>query len=250
MSEELRLLYPDWPAPKSVRACFTTRYGGHSTGPWRGFNLAQHVGDSELAVRRNRSLLTATLALADEPFWLQQVHGCEVVRLPGPTRGCAADGAITRTVGAVCAILVADCLPLLLCSADGREVAAVHAGWRGLEAGIIGRAVAAFAAPPAELLAWLGPAIGPRAYRVGDELRQRFTAEDSAHAAAFTAHDDGDDGWHMSLTQIALRQLTVLGVTRVSTAQLCVSETPQDYYSFRRDGVTGRMAALIWLVRP
>lgn len=244
MSGKLRLLYPDWPAPASVRACFTTRHGGVSLGPWRGLNLATHVGDDERAVLRNRALLGVELGLEQGPHWLQQVHGRECVRAPAAARGSAADAVITRTAGVICAVQVADCLPVLLCSADGREVAAVHAGWRGLHTGIIGAAVAAFTAPPAALLAWLGPAIGARAYRVGDDMRERFLAQDAACALAF---DRQDDGWHMNLAAMASLQLAALGVSNLRGADACVYEAADDYYSFRRDGVCGRMAALIWL---
>lgn len=242
MSTALRLLTPAWPAPAAVRACFTTRHGGVSRGPWHGLNLALHVGDEAAAVHANRALLQEHLGLAESPCWVEQVHGSTVVRAPAGA-GAAADAVITTAPGVACAIMVADCLPVLLCAADGSEVAAVHAGWRGLDGGVIAAAVGAFACPPAALLAWLGPAIGPRAYQVGADLRTRFIAADAAHVAAF--HADGE-AWTMDLAQIARRQLAQLGVHRVWQHAACVCTQAEDYYSFRRDRQTGRMAALIW----
>lgn len=238
------VLTPDWRAPPRVRAAFTTRQGGVSAAPYASLNLGTHVGDAPAAVAANRAALARSLELPSEPWWLEQVHGDEVIALDDPAPGRRGDAAITARAGVVAVVMVADCLPVLLCDRAGRQVAAVHGGWRGLAAGIVPRAVAAFGAPPAELVAWLGPAIGPRAYVVGEDLRARFLALDAAHAAAF--HRDAA-GWHLDLAAIAATQLSAAGVTSISHAARCVHDDAGHFFSYRRDGETGRMAALVWI---
>ncbi len=244
MSATPLVLTPDWPAPSRVRTAFTTRLGGVSATPYTSLNLGSHVGDAPAAVAANRAALAHALKLPSEPWWLEQVHGDEVIALDGPTPGRRGDAAFTARAGVVAVVMVADCLPVLLCDRAGRQVAAVHGGGRGLAAGIVARAVAAFDAPPGELLAWLGPAIGRRAYVVGAELRARFLALDDAHAAAFH-HDSA--GWHLDLAAIAATQLRAAGVTAVSHAARCVHDDAEHFFSYRRDGETGRMAALVWI---
>jgi YfiH family protein len=245
MSDDLAFVPVRWPAPPAVCAAFTTRMGGVSAPPWDSLNLATHVGDDARAVAENRRRLARALALPASPCWLTQVHGDRVVRVDaGPLADPRADASVTDRPGCVLAVQVADCLPLLLCDREGREVAAVHAGWRGLAAGIIGRAVRAFRAPARALLAWTGPAIGARAYAVGADLRTRFVAAAPASASAFTRHD-GE--WHMDLAALARQQLHAAGVAAVSAADHCVWTEPERFFSYRRDGVTGRMAALIWI---
>lgn len=241
----LAVIAPRWAAPARVRACFTTRAGGASVGPWAGLNLATHVGDDVAAVTANRAALATALALPAAPRWLEQVHGTEIARIAAVDGVPRADGAITRVSGVVLAVLVADCLPVLLCDRDGREVAAVHAGWRGLADGILAAAVAAFAAPAAHLVAWLGPAIGATPYVVGDELHERFRASARAPASAFAAAGPGR--WHFDLAATAAHQLAALGVPAVATSGLCVHADPARFYSHRRDGCCGRQAALAWL---
>lgn len=238
------VLTPDWPVPPRVRAAFTTRLGGVSAGPYASLNLGSHVGDAPAAVAANRAALSRALDLPSTPWWLEQVHGDEVIALDDPAPGRRGDAAITARAGVVAVVMVADCLPLLLCDRAGRQVVAVHGGWRGLAAGIVARAVAAFDAPPADLVAWLGPAIGPRAYVVGAELRARFLALDAAHARAF---QEDDAGWHLDLAAIATTQLRAAGVTAVSHAARCVHDDAEHFFSYRRDGETGRMAALVWI---
>lgn len=236
------LLVPDWPAPRSVRAVFTTRRGGHSHGPWQGFNLATHVGDDAQDVARNRALLAGLLPGADTVAWLEQVHGTTVVHLAAaPPRPLTADAAITSRPGLACAVLVADCVPILLTSRDGNAVAAVHAGWRGLADGIVAQAVAAFRVPPSTLMAWIGPCIGPTAYTIGAELAARFTALGAGRHCLPHA-----DGWHLDLHGLARHALARAGVDAVHGAARCVHGDAQAFYSYRRDGRTGRMAALIW----
>jgi hypothetical protein len=234
----------DWPAPAGVRAAFSTRHGGASRAPWASLNLGSHVGDDPAAVAANRAALGASLGLSSEPCWLEQIHSDILLDLDDPTCDRRGDAAITTTPGRVATVMVADCLPVLLCDVHGRQVAAVHAGWRGLACELIGKTVAAFAARPAELYAWLGPAIGPTAYEVSADLRAQFLDLDARHADAF--HKRGAK-WHMNLARVAQHQLADAGVRNVTASGVCVHSDAQNYFSYRRDGETGRMAAMVWL---
>lgn len=236
---------PDWPAPARVRALTTTRRGGISTGPWASMNPADHVGDDPAAVAANRARLMERLALPGAPHWLQQVHGTRVVPAATAGPGVAADGAWTAGAGIVCAVLTADCLPVLLCDRDGRRVAAVHAGWRGLAAGVLEAGVTALGTPPVELLAWLGPAISGAAYVVGDEVRRIFLQHQAVAETAFRPAPGG--AWHADLYALARQRLAGCGVHAVYGGNDCTFSAPQRFYSYRRDGQTGRMASLIWL---
>ncbi len=245
MNGALELIEPDWEAPPGVRAAFTLRTGGVSAPPYDSFNCATHVGDEPQAVERNRARLRERLALPREPAWLEQVHGRRVVEIGeggGPTE--AADAAVTGEAGRVCVVQVADCLPVLLAARDGSAVGAAHAGWRGLAAGVLESALRALGVAPGEVLAWLGPAIGPRHYEVGAEVRAAFTGPDPAAAAAFTANARGR--WQCDLYALARQRLAALGVARVSGGQWCTYADSARFFSFRRDGRCGRMAALIW----
>lgn len=239
------MILPDWPAPANVRALQTTRRGGFSCTPYDTLNLGMHVGDDALAVAANRQLLNAWVP--SEPVWLEQVHGTQVVS--AEQAGCLprADGCIARRPGAVCAVMTADCLPLLLCDRAGSVVAAVHAGWRGLAAGVIEAAVAAMACPPPELMAWLGPAIGPLAFEVGEEVRAAFVAHQTEAAAAFTPRGAGR--WLADIYGLARLRLHAAGVRSIHGGGLCTYTDAAQFYSYRRDGATGRMATLIWLER-
>lgn len=243
----IECLYPDWPAPPSVRAAITTRSGGVSPPPWDGLNLADHVGDDPARVAENRRRLHATLALPAEPFWLQQVHGCDVADADTSGTGspCAADAAVATRPGRVCAVLTADCLPVLFCSRAGDWVAAVHAGWRGLTAGVLDQALAHAGTPATEVLAWLGPAIGPGAFEVGAEVRAAFLANDAGAAGCFAPSPAGR--WLADLYGLARRRLARCGVGWVGGGGLCTFTDAERFFSFRRDGATGRMASLIWL---
>jgi polyphenol oxidase len=235
---------PDWPAPPQVRALSTTRAGGVSAPPYASLNLGGHVGDAPLAVAENRRLLRAA-GLPAEPVWLAQVHGNQVAALDaGPPAG-PADAAWSRLPNRVCAILSADCLPILLTAEAGGVVAAAHAGWRGLAAGVIEAAVQALGVPPASLLAWLGPAIGPRHFEVGAEVRAALLEGDPGAEAAFAANARGR--FMADLAQLARRRLTALGVSRIYGGGDCTFERDNRYFSHRRDGTTGRQATLIWL---
>jgi YfiH family protein len=234
---------PDWAAPASVRACVTTRTGGYSSGPWAGLNLADHVGDDPAAVSANRVLLRAALVLPGEPRWLHQVHGTDVLG-PGQPPGCA-DACFSDRPGEVCVVLTADCLPVFFCDRAGTRVAVAHAGWRGLLAGVLERTVERLGVPAGEILAWLGPAIGPAVFEVGDEVREAFLAADPASAACFAAHGAGH--WLADLYALARQRLAGCGIGPVGGGDLCTLSDPERFYSYRRDGVSGRMASLIWL---
>jgi YfiH family protein len=235
---------PDWPAPSWVRAATTTRSGGASLGPYASLNLAAHVGDDSRAVAANRATLRAALALPAEPVWLQQVHGRGIVDADHAAPGAEGDGAVSGTPGTVCAVLTADCLPVLLCDRAGTRIGAVHAGWRGLAGGVIEAAVAMLKLPGSDLMAWLGPAIGPRAFEVGDDVRSTFVAQDPAATSAFEPHGER---WHADLYRLANQRLAALGITEVHGGEWCTYDDGARFYSYRRDGATGRMATLIWL---
>ncbi len=241
-------LYPDWPAAAHVHAVCTTRTGGVSRAPYDSLNLGDHVGDAAAAVAENRMRLRNVLNLPNEPCWLQQVHGTDAVDAAAQTQSCQADAAYTDQRGVVCAVLTADCLPLLLCDRAGTRVAAVHAGWRGLAKGVIERTVEGFPVPGNELLVWLGPAIGPQAFEVGDEVRAEFTAHDAAAVAAFQPARAGH--WYADLYILARQRLATRGVSAVYGGDCCTYTDATRFYSYRRDGRTGRMASLIWLETP
>jgi hypothetical protein len=241
----IECLHPEWPAPPRVRAAITTRAGGVSAAPWHSLNLADHVGDDPDRVAENRRRLREHGRLPAEPFWLQQVHGCDVADAGAAGAVCVADAAVATQPGAVCAVLTADCLPVLFCSRGGDWVAAAHAGWRGLAAGVLEQAVARAPAPAADLLAWLGPAIGPAAFEVGSEVRDAFLADDPGAAECFVASPAGR--WLADLYGLARRRLARGGVGWVGGGGLCTFTDAGRFFSFRRDGTTGRMASLIWL---
>ncbi|MBL6749201.1 MAG: peptidoglycan editing factor PgeF [Nevskia sp.] len=245
MSEPLAFLRPDWPAPPRVRAAVTTRGGGVSGGPYAGLNMGGS-GDRPESIVENRRRVAQALRLPQEPCWLRQVHGTRVVRLPDAEALPQADAAYAQAAGAVCAVQAADCLPVLLCDEAGTMVAAAHAGWRGLAAGVLEATVAALPAAPARLLAWLGPAIGAEAFEVGAEVRARFVECDRAAASAFVAAGRPDK-FFADLFALARRRLGAAGVTRVYGGGVSTHADPARFFSYRRDGVTGRMAALIWL---
>ncbi|HTP40308.1 MAG TPA: peptidoglycan editing factor PgeF [Steroidobacteraceae bacterium] len=235
----------DWPAPPGVRAAFTLRGGGVSPVPWHSLNLGGHVGDDVGRVRANRAAVRQALQLPAEPLWLNQVHGVRVADLDRETAPlAAADAALTRQGGRVLAILVADCLPVLFAATDGSLIAAAHAGWRGLAAGVLEATVRATGKNAAELLAWLGPSIGPRRFEVGDEVRAAFLAADPAASRCFRPNDR--QRWLCDLPALARARLTALGVRSLHGVNDCTFEDAARFFSYRRDGQTGRMAALLW----
>ncbi|MEO8018557.1 MAG: peptidoglycan editing factor PgeF [Pseudomonadota bacterium] len=242
----MSLLPFDWRLPGGVHAAFSTRAGGASAAPWNSFNLAAHVGDAPANVAVNRATLKSALALPAEPSWLNQVHGVAVSDLDAPPTMSpqTADAAVATVPGRVCVVMVADCLPVLIASRDGKRIAAAHAGWRGLAAGVLERTVAALDVPGAELTAWLGPAISRQHFEVGEDVRAAFVTGDGGAAAAFEPNSRGR--WQADLVALARRRLAALGVSDVSGGQWCTFADRDRFYSHRRDGQGGRMAALIW----
>ncbi len=239
------LMIPDWSLPASVKACSTTRYGGYSTAPWQTFNLAMHVGDDEAKVRANRQHLRQKAGLPCEPHWLDQVHGTHVMNLASPVNvPCEADASWTNQPGLVCAVMTADCLPVLFCSKNGQEIAAAHAGWRGLCHGILENTLRQFSVPIEDIMAWFGPAIGPHAFEVGEEVRSAFMAVDPNAALAFKPVGNK---YFADLALLATQRLNRLGLTDISYSGACTYQLPH-YFSWRRDGETGRMASMIWRV--
>ncbi|HTS55593.1 MAG TPA: peptidoglycan editing factor PgeF [Burkholderiales bacterium] len=234
---------PDWPAPHRVKALVTTRNGGVSQGPYASLNLGIRVGDDAHAVSENRARVRALLP--SEPKWLRQVHGLDVVQADRVTVEATADAAFTRQAGVVCAVQSADCLPVLLCDREGASVAIAHAGWRGLSAGVLENAVAALDRAPEELIAWLGPAIGPGKFEVGLDVFEAYTVADPAAILAFEPLREGK--WLADLYALARRRLSRAGVTAVFGGGLCTVSDPVRFFSHRRDRVTGRQGAFIWI---
>lgn len=242
-------IIPDWPAPARVRAVSTTRRGGVSPAPYDTFNLAGHVGDAPQHVQHNRESLRQALQLPAEPTWLEQVHGSHVVDAADAPDSCQADASFAREPGAVCAVMTADCLPVLMCDRRGRGVAAAHAGWRGLAGGVIEATArqlcARLGCPADELLVWLGPAIGPQAFEVGSDVREAFMGIDARAAQAFVEHGPGH--WLADIYLLARQALQRQGIASVYGGGRCTYSEERDFFSFRRTPTTGRMASLIWL---
>jgi YfiH family protein len=239
------LIAADWPAPPGVKAVATTRRGGVSLPPYDSLNLGANTDDDPSGVAANRQRLCERAGLPEAPRWLRQVHGTRVVAardvIPDNTE---ADAQWTAEVGVVLAVLTADCLPVVLCDDAGGEIAVAHAGWRGLSAGILEATAATFARPPERLMAWLGPAIGPQRYEVGDAVRDAFLAADPAAEAAFRPARPGH--WWADLYQLARQRLAAAGVAAVYGGGLCTAGEPERFFSHRRDGPTGRLGTLIW----
>lgn len=238
-------LVPDWPAPANVQAGCTTRQGGVSEAPYDSLNLGDHVADSVEAVTANRALLRQHRALPAEPAWLKQVHGIAVADAAAVHDVPEADASFSHSSNVVCAVMTADCLPVLLCDQAGSVVAAAHAGWRGLADGVIEATVMRMGVSASKLMVWLGPAIGPKAFEVGDEVRQQFMAFDAQAAKAFRPGEQGR--WLADIYQLARQRLARLGIEQVYGGHYCTYSDAERFYSYRRDGVTGRMASLIWL---
>ncbi len=247
-TKEPRLIRPRWDAPERVRVVSTTRQGGFSAAPYDTLNLAESVGDDADAVARNRARLAERLALAEEPDWLVQVHGCGVVSAATRGQPRQADASWTNRPGPVCAVLTADCMPVVLTNRTGDRVAVAHAGWRGLAGGVLEAAVAALDAPGDDVLAWLGPAIGPDVFEVGAEVRDAFLDWGQVAAAAFRPSPAGR--WLADLYELARLRLRAMNVDAVWGGEYCTYGQPGLFYSYRRDGPrTGRMATLAWLAR-
>ena len=238
------VLRPDWPAPPNVRAFTTLRHGlGASQPPFDTCNLGLRSGDDIAVVQRNRAALVERMRLPSRPRWLHQVHGTRVVIEPGDDEP-EADAAVTRTPGTVLAILTADCMPVVFAARDGGTIGAAHAGWRGLAAGVLEATVDAMQVPGRDLVAWLGPAAGPRAYEIGEEVHAAFVGRDPSAASAFAATRPGH--WRVDLYALARQRLADIGVTDVHGGDACTISEPQRFFSHRRDQRTGRMATLVY----
>lgn len=245
---------PEWPAPVNVRAMQTNRLGGVSSGVFSGLNLGDHVGDDIEHVLMNRQTV---MSIADglSAVWLQQVHGVDVLDVDsyigsGNTVTPQADAALSRKPRNACVVMTADCLPVLLCDRAGTVVAAAHAGWRGLCDGVLEATVKQMRCDPADILAWLGPAIGPQAFEVGEDVRQAFLQKNKEATAAFQASNQASNAprkWLANLYLLARQRLAACGVTAVYGGEQCTFSQADRYFSYRRDGQTGRMASLIWL---
>jgi len=242
----LKFITPTWPAPLQVKAYTTTRQGGYSHPPYDGFNLAEHVGDDAKAIAANRSTLIQTLKMPTKPIWLKQVHGNQIVTANTDHSRCAADASFSTQPGHVCVVLTADCLPVLFCDRAGTRVAAAHAGWRGLANGILETTLQHLNVSPQDILVWLGPAIGPQTFEVGDEVREAFMDFLPSAKEAFKTSREGH--WLADLYLLARQRLAHQGVTAVYGGDFCTYTDTERFYSYRRDKVTGRMASLIWFL--
>jgi len=239
---------PNWPAPLNVRALCTTRSGGISSGPYASFNLGDHVGDKPHIVNQNRARLLKDLP--NEPKWLNQVHGSTPIWVDNNTNILKGDAALSRTRNIVCAILTADCLPVFLCDKTGTTVGIVHAGWRGLAAGVIEQTIAEMKKECSHIMAYLGPAIGPDYFEVGEEVRHSFIQQDKMSAPAFTPYNGvNSKKWLADIFLLARQRLAAVGVTKVYSNEECTYSNSDKFFSYRRDGDTGRMASLIWLTK-
>ncbi len=247
MNSEIPLIKPDWPAPGRVRAVCSTRLGGVSEAPWDSLNLGSHVGDDPARVQENRQRLATMAGIGPGDIgWLEQVHGTEVASLPvnGVPR---ADASYTLQAGQACVIMTADCLPVLLCDESGTRVGAAHAGWRSLCGGVLEALVDDMGGKPTELMAWLGPAIGPEHFEVGPEVREAFLRHDPAAASAFSKEGARAGHFMADIYLLARQRLAECGVRQVYGGDFCTVSEPQRFFSYRRDGQTGRMASLIWM---
>ncbi|MEZ8241696.1 peptidoglycan editing factor PgeF [Vibrio splendidus] len=243
------MIIPDWNAPQNVKAFASTRFDGCSTGAYQGLNLGMHVGDDTSLVESNRIWLKQQSKMPIAPVWLNQTHSTDVVTVLEPvTNVLDADGAFTSAKGIVCSAMTADCLPVILTDTKGTQVAAVHAGWRGLAGGILENAVAKFSNLDSEnqIMAWLGPAIGKDAFEVGNDVLEAFVRFDPQAKLAFQAKAQPGK-WLANMSQLATQRLMKVGVTSVTDSNLCTYADSDAFYSYRRDGITGRQATFIWL---
>lgn len=243
MTQSLDFIQPNWPAPQNVKCLSTTRTGGVSVAPYTSLNLGVHVGDDLDHVQVNRQRLGQDLP--SQPLWLNQVHGTYVAQASGYSGVCDADASVADAVNQVCTVMTADCLPVLFCNTQGTKVAAAHAGWRGLLDGVLENTVNEFEQAD-QVMAWLGPAIGPEAFEVGQEVKDAFTANNPASAACFKPSNNANK-WLADLYSLARLRLQSVGVKQVYGGEFCTFTDESRFFSYRRDGVTGRMASCIWL---
>jgi YfiH family protein len=241
----MTFITPNWPAASKIKAFSTTRQNGFSLAPFDSFNLAEHVDDKVENVKRNRIKLQTILQLPAEPFWLSQIHSTKVVEAKCDSSYPIADASYTSTTNTICAVLTADCLPLLICDKKASCVAAVHAGWKGLANGIIEETLKTLNIPGEELLVWLGPAIGPDTFEVGEDVLQKFMEYDSHAKKAFRALPNNK--WLANIYELAKQRLLNFGVTEIYGGEFCTFTQKDKFFSYRRDKQTGRMASLIWI---
>lgn len=249
MSTRNRFIYPNWPVPDNVNAVMTTRHGGVSQAPFGTLNLGTHVDDKPKDVSRNRAILKQSLNLPNEPLWLNQVHGSQIADHAKNQCGDDADAVISHQSGEVCAIMTADCLPVLFCNTRGDVIAGAHAGWRGLQSGILEKCVAGMDCNTEEILVWLGAAIGPDVFEVGEEVREAFMSVYAKSAPAFVLMDMQKGKWLADIYQLARVHLAEAGITQenIYGGEYCTYSDETLFYSYRREARTGRMASLIWL---
>ncbi|CAM3119314.1 peptidoglycan editing factor PgeF [Vibrio mytili] len=240
----MKTIIPNWPAPKNIKAFASTRQGGFSTGPYRGLNLGTHVGDNLSHVEKNRQWLVQQMNMPSSPIWLNQTHSTVIADVADSTSEVLdADGCFTSSPQVICSAMTADCLPVLLTNTLGTQVAAVHAGWRGLANGIVENALGLFSG---EVMAWLGPAIGSAVFEVGEDVLQAFVDFDPQAQLAFTPRDV-EGKWLADMSMLATQRLNKAGVSQVFDSGLCTLQNSDDFYSYRRDGITGRQATFIWI---
>jgi len=237
-------IIPDWPAPLNVKAFSTTRLGGVSRHPYESLNLASHVADNPVEIEVNRNILIDKLSLPSSPFWLEQVHGVDAVRIQATSTANTADASFTNEPNRVCAVLTADCLPVLITDVSGTIVCAVHAGWKGLCAGVLENTIAQLPTSNA-LMAWIGPCIGKDVFEVDDVVREQFVAQHQAASSAFVANREGH--WLADLVTLAKLRLQAVGVQQIYGGHYCTYQDAKHFFSYRRDGITGRMATMIWM---
>ena len=245
MTRKPEFIYPEWNAPANVRALTTTRIGGYSKPPFDSFNFSLKSGDDVEVVKRNRTLLVDSVGLPSEPVWLRQVHGNQVVDAATSEPYPEADGSYTLRAKVVCVVLTADCCPVFLCDRRGSRVAVLHAGWRGLARGVIEQGVRLLGVPATELMVWLGPAIGPTAFEVGDDVYHAFSKQDVDVTSSFVKKPDGK--WLADIYQLATQCLNIVGVDDVAGNNFCTVSSRDRFFSYRRDGQCGHMASVIWL---
>lgn len=242
----MNAIIPNWQAPVNVRGFTTTRQGGVSLAPFDSFNLGDHVGDEKSAVKTNRTLLRQDFGLPQSPLFLTQTHSTRVIQLPYQGENLEADAVYTRAPNQVCAIMTADCLPVMFCSIQGDEVACAHAGWRGLCDGVLEETVKCFQAKSENIIAWLGPAIGKTAFQVGREVVEQFVTQDPNARLAFQPDGNNQDKFFGDLYQLATQRLNRLGIHQIYGGEHCTFTEKDQFFSYRRDKQTGRMATVVW----
>nr|WP_172460408.1 peptidoglycan editing factor PgeF [Phocoenobacter uteri] len=243
----MRVIQPSWDIPKHIQAFTTLRTGGESLFPFDSLNLGDHVGDDPIAVANNRKRLLLSQNLPNPPIYLTQTHSTRVITLPYSGDNLEADAVYTHQPNQVCLVMTADCLPVLFCNKEGTEVAAAHAGWRGLCDGILEETVKKFQSLASEISVWLAPAISQKAFQVGDDVREQFCDVDPQAISAFKADPNEKGKYFADLYQLATQRLNTLGITQISGGEHCTYSEKNKFFSYRRDGQTGRMASLIWI---